>query len=370
MLEYIYIAFIVICCIQLVYYLFIFGSFAFSKIKLPKKNNFTQPVSIIICAKNEAINLTVNLPFFIDQKYENFEIVLINDCSIDNTLAIMEQFQNNSSVKIKIVDVVPNEQFWGSKKYALTLGIKAATYEHLLFSDADCKPVSENWIAEMTRNFTGNYKIVLGYGAYKKIKKSFLNKLVRFETVLTAIQYFSYLKIGIPYMGVGRNLAYTKSMFFNVKGFANHMKINSGDDDLFINQVATKFNTSYSISQGSFTESLPKTSFKNWIQQKRRHVSTASYYKPHHQFLLGLFYTTQLLFWVFGMLLLYTLFNWKIVALLFGIRVLTQYLVIGRSLIKLNGKDLVLFTPLFEIFLILIQLFIFIKNLISKPINW
>ncbi len=369
MLEYLFIAFIVIFCIQFVHYTFIFGSFAFSKNKRTKYN-FNQPVSVIICAKNEAENLTNNLPFFLNQKYENFEIVLINDCSIDNTLAIMEQFQNVTPNKIKIVDVEPNEQFWGSKKYALTLGIKAASNEHLLFSDADCKPVSENWISEMTTSFSDENQLVLGYGAYKKIKNSFLNKLVRFETVLTAIQYFSYLKISIPYMGVGRNLAYTKSLFFKVNGFASHIKINSGDDDLFVNQVATKHNTTYCISKCSFTESIPKTSFKSWMKQKRRHVSTASHYKPLHQFLLGLFYTTQFLFWLFGILLLSFLINWEVVTILISIRFLIQYVVIGFSAKKLNEKDLIVFIPFFDLFLIFIQMIIFIKNLISKPTHW
>jgi glycosyltransferase involved in cell wall biosynthesis len=369
MLEYVFIAFIVIFCIQFVYITFVFGVFPFAN-NQSAKNSFEQPVSIIICAKNEAENLVYNLPFFLKQKYKTFEIVLINDCSIDNTLSIMEEFRNDSGIDIKIVDVAANEQFWGSKKYALTLGIKAATYEHLLFSDADCRPISEDWITEMTRNFSEKHQIILGYGAYTKIKNSFLNKLIRFETLITAIQYFSYLKIGIPYMGVGRNLAYTKSAFFTVNGFAKHIKIKSGDDDLFINQVATKKNTSYCSTSNSYTESTAKTSFKSWIQQKRRHVSTAFYYKPLHQFLLGLYAGSNFLFWVLAFLLLCFLFNWKIVTALIAVRIVAQYIVFGFSAKNLNEKDLILFIPIFEMFLIFIQMFIFIKNLISKPTHW
>ena len=369
MLEYLFIAFIVIFCIQFIYYIFIFGSFSFYKIK-PSENNFNLPVSVIICAKNEAKNLTKNLPLLLKQNYENFELVLINDCSHDRTLKVMEKFKKEASFPIRIVNIVANEQFWGSKKYALTLGIKAASHEHLLFTDADCIPVSESWITEMVNNFSNEHQIVLGYGAYKKIKKSWLNKLIRFESILTAIQYFGYAKIGIPYMGVGRNLAYTKSIFFKVNGFANHMHIKSGDDDLFINQVATKENTAISCSQNSFTESIPKTNFKDWIHQKRRHISTASLYKPAHKFLLGLFFSSQLLFWILGITLLCLLYNWQLVSILIFARFLFQYLVIGYSAKKLNERDLILFIPFFEIFLILIQMFIFIKNMISKPTHW
>ncbi len=369
MLEYFFIAFIAIVCIQFVYYVIIFGSFSFSK-KKPSQNNFNLPVSVIICAKNEAKNLTNNLPLFLKQNYENFELVLINDRSQDRTLKVMELFKKESSVPIKIVDVAVNEQFWGSKKYALTLGIKAASYEHLLFTDADCGPVSESWISEMAGNFNAKHQIVLGYGAYQKIKKSWLNKLIRFESLFTAIQYFSYAKIGIPYMGVGRNLAYTKSTFFKVNGFINHMKIKSGDDDLFINEVATNENTAISCSQNSFTESIPKTNFKDWIHQKRRHISTASFYKPLHKFLLGLFFVSQFLFWILAALLLGFMYQWEIIAGLIFARLLFQYLVIGFSAKKLNEGDLIPLIPFFEIFLILMQMFIFIKNIRSKPTHW
>lgn len=369
MLEYLFIAFTVIFCIQFIYYIFIFGSFSFSR-KKTNENNFNLPVSVIICAKNEAKNLTENLPLFLKQNYKNFELVLINDRSRDQTLKVMEQFKKDSPISIKIVDVAVNEQFWGSKKYALTLGIKAASYEHLLFTDADCIPVSESWITEMVNNFSDEHQIVLGYGAYKKIKKSWLNKLIRFESLLTAIQYFSYEKIGIPYMGVGRNLAYTKTIFFKANGFANHMHIKSGDDDLFVNQAATRQNTAISCSQNSFTESIPKMEFKDWLQQKRRHISTASLYKPSHKFLLGVFFITQLLFWILGISLLCLFYKWQLVAVLVFVRILFQYMVLGFSAKKLNERDLILPIPFFEIFLILIQMFIFIKNMFSKPTHW
>lgn len=370
MLEYLFIAFIVIFCIQCIYYLFIFGNFSFSK-TTTNNTTFSKAVSVIICAKNEAKNLKKNIPHFLDQDYNNFEIVLINDASRDGSLKVMEQFRSKFPSKIKIVDVLPNEQFWCSKKYALTLGIKAASNEYLLFSDADCKPVSKNWIKQMSINFTEKKQIILGYGAYKKIENSFLNKLIRFETLLTAVQYFSYTKIGIPYMGVGRNLAYTKTTFFKANGFVNHMhRIRSGDDDLFINQVATKNNTTFCILEDSFTESSPKTTFKSWIQQKRRHISTVSYYKTIHKYLLGIFYSSQLLFWLLSIILLSWQFNLTNLLIIIFLRQFILYITIGFSAKKLNEIDLILFLPFYEIFLIFIQMFIFIKNLISKPTYW
>lgn len=358
--------FIGIVLIQLFYYGFLFSKFAASKhhIATQKKH----PVSVIICAKNEAENLKQFLPFVLEQDYPNFEIILINDASSDETLEVMETFKSLHNT-IKIVDVENNKAFWGNKKYALTLGIKSTANNVLLFTDADCKPISKHWISEMTNNFINSKSIVLGYGAYKK-SNSLLNKLIRFETLMTAVQYFSYAKIGIPYMGVGRNLAYYKNEFYKADGFINHMQVRSGDDDLFINQVSTAHNTNICFSRESFTESLPKKSFKDWIIQKRRHVSTSKYYKIKHKFLLGLFYSSQLFFWVLAIVLLLFSFNWKVVLSLIILRFVIQFISIGFSAKKLNELDTIFFLPFLELFLIVTQLFIFSSNIISKPNHW
>ena len=237
--------FVAIAAIQIIYYI-LFGVFAFAKIQR-NKQQYDIPVSVIVCAKNEAENLEILIPELLQQSYKNFEIVLINDASSDETLDIMERFQKEHS-NIKIVNVENNEAFWGNKKYALTLGIKAATHNYLLFTDADCKPVSKHWITEMSLHFSNEKKIIIGYGAYAKKKYSFLNILIRFETVMAAMQAFSYAKIGIPYTAVGRNLAYHKDEFYGVNGFVNHMKVRSGDDDLFIKDAATRKNTAICLS--------------------------------------------------------------------------------------------------------------------------
>lgn len=359
--------FIVVILVQLFFYGFVFGQLSKHKTQSSSATNI--PISVIICAKNEAENLQTFLPSIIAQEYPKFEIVLINDDSSDKTLEVMEGFKSQNS-NIKIVDVKNIEAFWGNKKYALTLGIKAATHNHLLFTDADCQPLSKYWIREMSSQFSPSKTIVLGYGAYIKIKKSFLNKLIRFETFLTAVQYMSYAKLGQPYMGVGRNLAYTKTTFFEARGFMYHMNIRSGDDDLFVNQIADAKNTAISISKDSFTESTPKTTYKSWILQKRRHVSIAAHYKAKHKYILTLFYISQLLFFVLGIILLSLLFNWKIVLGLILFRYLLFYINMVIAAKKLNEKDLIFWFPIMEVFLISIQLSIFIKNLISKPIHW
>jgi glycosyltransferase involved in cell wall biosynthesis len=359
--------FIVVITIQLAYYLVVFGKFAFAKAQ--KSNPKRISISVIVCAKNEAENAIRYIPLLAEQDYHDYEIILIDDASSDHTLDIFEEFEKQYS-NIRLVKVKNNEAFWGNKKYALTLGIKAAKKDYLLFIDADCYPTSKNWITTMSSQFTMQKTIVLGYGAYEKVANSFLNKIIRFETLLTAVQYFSWAKIGKPYMGIGRNLAYKKEEFFNVNGFISHIQVRSGDDDLFINQVATSKNTTVCYTPESFTYSEPKKTFKAWFRQKRRHVSTASLYKPFDKIQLVLFYVSQLLFFILASILLAFQYQWIIVLSLVGFRYLFSWIILGLSAGKLKEKDVMYWFPIIEIVLIFTQLNIFITNLFSKPVHW
>lgn len=358
--------FIAVITIQVVYYLVIFGRFSFAKIEQNSPKHL--PVSVLVCAKNEEKNLKKLIPILANQNYSDYEIVIIDDASSDDTRFLVEDFQNVYP-NLKLVKVENNEAFWGNKKFALTLGIKAATKEYLLLTDADCIPNSQDWIAEMTSHFTMHKTIVLGYGAYEK-ESSFLNKLIRFETLLTATQYFAWARLGKPYMGVGRNLAYKKDEFFNNNGFINHMKIRSGDDDLFINEAARKDNTIIAVNPEGFTYSKPKKTFQQWFLQKRRHASTAKHYKAFDKSQLALFYLSQLLFFITPIALLTFQYQWIIVTVLIAFRYLTAWISLGYSAGKLEEKDVIYWYPILEIILIFTQLNIFFRNLVSKPATW
>lgn len=366
MATFLLVSFLLISFINILFYI---GYFSFANETNLDPENIDLPVSVIICAKNEAENLKQFIPSILNQDYSNFEIILINDASTDNTLEVMENFAIEDK-RVNLVNVVNNEAFWGKKKYALTLGIKKAKNNHLLFTDADCAPVSDQWITSMASKFENKKTIVLGYGGYFKQKNSFLNLLIRFETLLTAVQYLSYSNWGIPYMGVGRNLAYSSEEFYNQNGFATHLHIRSGDDDLFVNQAANSKNTAISINRESITRSVPKSTYKDWFIQKRRHSSTASNYKFQHKILLGTFYSSQLLFWCLLVLLLVLQISWPLVIGVLVFRLLLQYIVFWKSAKKLDEMDLVWLFPVLELFLISSQFYIFISNIFSKPTHW
>jgi glycosyltransferase involved in cell wall biosynthesis len=359
--------FIAVVVIQFLYYVVFFGKFSFAKPQTttPKR----VPISVIVCAKNEEENVTNFVPLLAEQNYPDYEIVLIDDASSDETLEVFEAFEKQYS-NVKLVKVENNEAFWGNKKFALTLGIKAAKNEYLLFTDADCYPKTTEWIKEMSAQFTKEKTIVLGYGAYERIKGSFLNKIIRFETLLTATQYFSWAKLGKPYMGVGRNMAYKREEFFKTNGFIEHMKIRSGDDDLFINEASNSKNTTFCFTPESFTFSKPKTTFKDWFTQKRRHVATAKHYKTFDRMQLAIFYGSQLLFILLSVILLAFQFQWIIVTSLIGFRYLFAWLSLGFSAGKLKEKDVMYWFPFIEIILIFTQLNVFVTNTFSKPVHW
>ncbi|MFD1096692.1 glycosyltransferase [Salegentibacter chungangensis] len=358
--------FLLFALINLGYYLAFF-SFAGARDKENAAPAF--PVSVIVCAKNEAENLNNFLPSILEQDYPDYEIILINDASVDNSLEVMEKYQALDG-RIKIVDVENNEAFWANKKYALTLGIKKAKHDHLIFTDADCSPQSKNWLRRMAEKFSAENSIILGYGGYFRNKGSLLNKLIRFETLLTAIQYFAYARLGRPYMGVGRNLAYTSTQFYQQKGFANHLHLRSGDDDLFVNEAATANNTAICFHRESFTRSVPKQSFKKWFEQKRRHASIAKHYKSSDKLLLGLFYSSRLLFWLLFIILMAFQIYPQITLGAIGVLLVTESIVYFKAARKLEELDVVWLFPFLEVFLIFSQLAIFIANIFSKPTHW
>ena len=305
------------------------------------------PVSVIISARNEADKLPENLPSILEQNYPDFEVVVVNDCSIDESENVLKAIQLKYP-HLKIVTIVENDRHKTGKKFALTMGIKASKNEHLLFTDADCKPASADWITRMAANFLGDTEIVLGYSPYYKTK-GFLNSFVRFETAKTAINYLSAALAGNPYMGIGRNLAYTKTLFFKNKGFASHMHVMSGDDDLFVNQNATADNTAIEIHPDAFTFSPAKNTFASLVVQKRRHMGVGKLYKNNHRRMLSFDALTGFLFYILLVLSLVLDYDPLPALGLFVFRFAAQLIVYSRIFPKLDIKNLLWYLPFFDL---------------------
>ena len=338
--------FVLAALIQLIYYFFLYGKFSFRKLK-ERRKKIKDPVSVIICARNEAENLDKNLEAILTQDYPEYEVVVVNDCSNDNTADVLGKYLKKYS-HLRTTDITEDPKFSHSKKLALTVGIKGAKYEHLLFTDADCKPVSKSWIKKMHSRFSDKVNIVLGYGGYIQ-QPGFLNRYIRYDTVTIAIQYFSFAMARKPYMGVGRNLAYKKSLFFKNKGFANHYHLLSGDDDLFVNENANKENTAVEFSIDSHTLSEPEKKTSAWIRQKSRHFTTGKLYKRKHKFMLGGESLSRFLFYAAFIYLLATDYHIEIVLSIFAVRLITQLIIYKLAITKLNEKNLLLSILFFDV---------------------
>jgi len=352
--------------IQLYYLLGVFSKLA-GYVK-PAERSVSEPVSVIVCARNELKNLKLNIESVLNQNYPEFQVVVVNDCSWDESGNFLEELQTRYPL-LKIVTLNEQEKYRHGKKFALSLGIKAAKHDLILLTDADCQPVSPDWIKHMVATYEPGTEIVIGYGAYCK-NPGFLNKWIRMDTVFNAIQYLSFALANRTYMGVGRNLSYKKELFFKNKGFASHSHVMSGDDDLFINQTASATNTRVSLHPSSFTESVPRNTFSGWLQQKKRHMSTGKYYRIGDKFSLGTFFVSMFLFYAALVCLIITGFQWQIILTVWLVRLLVQMIIFGKCMKKLAEFDIIWMVPFFDLAVVLLYPAISISNLLFKDKTW
>jgi cellulose synthase/poly-beta-1,6-N-acetylglucosamine synthase-like glycosyltransferase len=325
-------------------------------------------VSVIICAHNEYLNLQEKLPLILTQDYPEYEVIVVNHASDDDTSFLLTSL-GDLYPRLKIIEIREDLNFFSGKKFPLSIGIRSAKYELVLLTDADCRPSGTGWIRSMASAFQPATEITLGYGPFER-RGGLVNKMIRFDAAHVAVQYLSFAMAGIPYMGVGRNLAYKKSLFYRNNGFISHYTIPSGDDDLFINMVATKSNTAVMLNPGSFAYSEPKRTLGKWITQKKRHFSTSMYYRFIHKLLLGAYSLSTIFFWAMLITLLIVKYAWISVLVILLLRIVSQVVLFTKWFRKLNEKDIIFFLPLLELLMLIMNGGIVLSNLFMKPRKW
>ena len=329
-------------------------------------------VSVIVCARNEEANLMELIPIIMEQEFQKFQLIVVNDSSWDDTADILKALQV-SYPSMHIIEINEDKQIMQGKKFALTLGIKAAMYDVVLLTDADCRPTSSNWITEMTKGVGERKEIALGFSGYKKYP-GYLNKLIRFDAFITGLNYLGFAKTGRPYMGVGRNLCYTKTAFFRIGGFRTHYKLASGDDDLFVKEASTARNTQNIFHYDAQTLSEPHKSWAKWSFQKKRHFTTAPLYRGSVKFSLMLWPLTYFVLWMAAIALsvIYPIpVVWAVLGGIIFLRYLIQFIVLNVSCNKLKiSKDILWLFPLLEHHLFLVHSVLYLHNLVRKPQKW
>ena len=353
--------------LQLYYVLFIFRGLAFYK-SLPKRKTPEIPVSIIIAARNESRSIQDNLRFILEQEYSNFEVIVVNNNSIDDSAQILSELKKEFNV-LQVVELNNPKHIRQGKKLPLTLGIKAAKNEHLLLTDADCRPQSKQWIKTMVKGFNHKQEIILGYGPNQK-ERGILNAIIRFDTAWIGINYFSFALSRQPYMGVGRNLAYTQKAYHSVDGFKSHYALSSGDDDLFIQEASKKSTLGIQIDRDSYCFSPSKTSWSAWINQKSRHYTTSPKYSFIKKLLLAIYPITLVTAWFSFVSLMIWGKAVFIYLLIMGLFYVIKWWIQGRCLIKLNERRFALFFPFWDLFYSFLSPLIYVLGKTKRNKNW
>lgn len=357
----------VLCSVTLLFYHFYFHLRLLNfKPMIFQKHHVS--VSVIVVANNEFDSLQQLIPSLLAQEYPNFEIILVDDRSYDGTY---DHFRNlaltESRLKFLRVDEVHEAS--NAKKFALTLAIKAAKNEYVLFTDADCAVSSPKWISFMVSSFYAPKKIMLGVSPYLQ-EKTFLNKLIQYETGLTSSNYLSFALLGIPYMGVGRNMAYQRQLFLDTKGFHPFNRINGGDDDLFLQKIASADNTAICVEKETFVYSTPKKTWLEWFEQKKRHYSVSKFYTIKSKILLGLYHTSLFLSYILFFALLFSQEFRLYSSIVFLVRLGVFWFLGVKLFDKLASKTAWYLFPVLEMIHGFILVVLGLIGLKSKEVKW
>ena len=355
---------------QLYYYLFRFLRVIRAKPAVAGSGrNEQEPLSVVICARNEVKNLEKLLPAIMLQQYPNFEVVVVDDRSSDGTDEYLK-IANQQYPNLKVITLEQTPPHITAKKYALTMGIKHAKNDLLVLTDADCMPASPLWLSGMAASFgKEQVKMVLGVSQYEK-DKGLLNSFIRYETLHTALMYIGAALAGHPYMGVGRNMAYRKSFFLEKKGFIKHRTLVGGDDDLFVNQNGNKKNTETAIGAEVLVHSIPKKKFGEWYQQKRRHMVIGKSYRKATKTFLGLYTASHLIFWITFIALLCLWIEPYLIISGFLIRMLLLYYVMIAGSKKLGDKFANWYIILLDFLFVFYYIFIGVAAFFTKKTTW
>lgn len=311
----------------------------------PRYNENLPPISVIVVYKNNKNTIQNTLQSLVSQQYPTFEVLAMQDFSTDGSEMLAQKISHPRLRHVHTSQDVPG------KKFALSEAISFAKHDLLLLTDGDCITTSERWIDAMVTAMNGhkNTQIVLGYSPMTPMP-SMVNAFSRYETVLTAIQYLSYAAHGSPYMGVGRNLMYTKRLFEDQNGFQYGAELPGGDDDLFIQKAASSQNVAICIHPNAHVVTPAPTTWHQFFRQKQRHISTSSYYQKKHKLLLGLYGATQI-WWLFSfvVLLIFMPAIWPYLLLAICLKWWLQYITTKSIFPKLQAASLSSRLPLLDI---------------------
>jgi glycosyltransferase involved in cell wall biosynthesis len=242
-----------------------------------QKKTESPPISIVLYVERDVETLRDQLLSLLSQDYPSYEVVVVIDDTSDLTEVVLKGLEKEYA-NLYHTYIPEGAKYVSRKKLALTIGIKAAKHDILLFTEALCRPVSNKWIASFSRAYTPETEIVQGLCGYR-YTDGFMHRFIAYDNLMEGMQYLSATLAHHPFTGNGRNLSYRKSLFFNKKGYYQSLALRDGDDDLFVNESATPKNTRIVYSPDSLTETPPVSEFRQWMATKFARAVTSSRYK-------------------------------------------------------------------------------------------
>ncbi|MCK9320902.1 MAG: glycosyltransferase [Bacteroidales bacterium] len=359
----------IIILFQILYYFIVYGRVAFfkdNKLTTDEKQKYIPSVSVVMCVKDDAYNLEKKLPIILEQEYPNFEVVVVNDASKDETeyvLRVLQEIYPN----LNVVNLYNNVNGFLGKKYPLSLGIKSAKNEIILLTESDTMPLNYNWITTMVKGFKQKKDIVLGFTNFEQ-KPTFLNTLMHYENLTSAMNYLGNAMLNNPFMGQGRNMAYKREFFFETGGFISQYNISVGEDDLFINKNANSKNTSVIINKESINLASPKEKREEWVIQKKKHFKSMYHFKLKDKIISTLMPFATLLIYVLVALSIVFQFPWQYAILPLVLKYTFQIIVYYKSSKTLATKQVAFLSPLLEVLFLFINTTIRFFTLFTKKI--
>ncbi|MDQ1771381.1 glycosyltransferase [Labilibaculum sp. A4] len=352
-------------CVQMLYQLRYIQ--LFKKEKKTNHNIKTEPVSIVICVKNEGCYLQENLSLFLEQEYPDFELILVNDGSEDETETIIKEFQKRYP-HLRSTKIPLDDKFQHNKKLALSIGIKAAKNEKIIFTNIHSKPSSSKWLQEFVNSWDKGVHI--GYANFEN-KKGFFYNFLKFDLLSKNIKSAGFASSGNAHSGNGDNLGYKKSDFFANKGFVKHSHFEAGYDHLMVFQLAKLSGASVCLQPEAKINLSSICAFDQWIRINRHYYKCRKYLPFKIRLLTDLEPISKMIFYSISIYALLFTHLYFFVAIIY----LTKIILIGTlfkiSTRHLKEENLFLSSYLYEIFVLFSKIYFLSTNFIlSKSNQW
>jgi cellulose synthase/poly-beta-1,6-N-acetylglucosamine synthase-like glycosyltransferase len=359
---------ILFSAVQLVYVFYFYARFAFKRSKVNLVEPHYPPVSVIIAARNESDNLYEHLPSILSQDYPQYEVIVVNNQSIDDSNWILTAFAHQFK-QLKVVELSRSPHLKLGKKLPITLGIKAASYDHFVLNDADCQPQSTQWLKQIMNRLNNKQQLVIGYSPFTKTK-GFFNKLVRFDNAWMGASAFSYALAGHAFKANGRNLAYSKLLFQKVNGFKSHYAISPGDDDLLLQDALQFSKINIAEDPTSFVRSAAPASWSDWLRQKAKYHISSARYPFIKKVLLGIYPLSLILMWISFVALCLNINYLPLGLSIFMGTITIKWWLQGTCLNRLGEKKLMLFFPAWDLFYSILMPIVYYISERQKYYRW